>query len=88
MVRVIRLGKLGKLIRVTKIFKVLKIIQLNEQSKEDMKVNQGIERMCLFTLIFFISIHVVACVWIFVAGFQDPNYKDTWIASKDAVDYS
>lgn len=43
--------------------------------------------MAVFTLIFFICIHCVSCIWIFVAGMQDSTYKGTWIADKNAENF-
>ena len=55
-----------------------------------LKVGLGYERLFFFVLIFFILCHIVACLWIIVAAFysEKGDYKDTWIASKDATDYS
>lgn len=39
-------------------------------------------RVIVFTLIFFISVHCVACSWIFIAKFIDPTFRGTWVAGK------
>lgn len=85
MVRVVKMSKLSKLIRVTRMLRVLKIMQKREHAKissylvDYLKVDQGLERLFHFTLVFFISCHIVSCLWIFVAAVQSHDYKGTWI---------
>lgn len=43
-----------------------------------MKVSFGVERLLWFTITFVIMMHLIACLWIMVAQFNEYDY-DNWI---------
>jgi hypothetical protein len=65
--RLARLGKLQKLIKITRLVKVLRIAKINNKfvrgMVEMLKINASFERLMFFALIFFVLVHVVACLW-------------------------
>lgn len=64
--RFARLQKLIKLTRVLKIFKdqnrILKYVT------QYLKIGLGFERLFFFVLVFFLTIHIGACLWLIVAA--------------------
>ena len=71
-----------KLIKLTKLIRIIRIVK--EKSKilryatDILKLGQGFERLFFFVLMSFMVCHIVACLWVFAAGFAD-DYKDTWM---------
>jgi hypothetical protein len=51
-----------------------------------LKIGVGVERLIFFGLLLFVSIHVISCIWVFIADFEGwgPN---TWIAWKGYEDF-
>lgn len=59
--------------------------------QEFLKVGLGFERLFFFVLVFFLGMHIAACMWLIAASFSASediiedkiymNYDDTWISS-------
>jgi len=87
--RIARLPKLYKLIKMTRLVRMLKI--LKERSKvvkylnEILKIGVGFERLLFLVLIFLFMCHIIACLWVIVARFDETN-RDTWIVNKGYQD--
>ena len=46
---------------------------------EFLKIGLGFERLFFSGLIFIILCHIVACLWIIIAGLQNEDYTGTWV---------
>lgn len=77
LVRIIRLQKLMKLFRVFKL--VQKSDAAMKKVSESFKIGIGFQRLVFFTLIFFLTVHIFACLWLIVANMYDEEYKGTWL---------
>ena len=84
MLRIARVGKLYKLVKLTRLIRVLKI--LREKSKfagflgKYLKLSLGFERMSFFIFTIIISTHILTCLWVMIASFQnDETYEGTWL---------
>jgi Trk-type K+ transport system membrane component len=81
MIRLAKIGRISKLIKLTKLLRILKIVK--EKSKllkvvrDVVKLGHGFERLVFFVLIFLLVGHIVSCLWIFIAKYQD--YEGTWM---------
>lgn len=88
--RVTRIGKLYKIIRMTKMVRLLKIAKVRNKLVKDLsemlKIGVGFERLLFLLVIFLLMIHIIACLWIFIAKFDETN-KNNWIYSKDYMDF-
>ena len=69
---------------MVKLFRLFKIIK--DQSKyfkfinEYLKLENGMDRIFFFTVIFWICVHFGTCFWLILAIFKDPkNYEGTWL---------
>lgn len=67
---------MAKLARMLKIVRNRKKIIRNMNNM--MKVSFGVERLLWFTITFVIMMHLIACLWIMVAQFNEYDY-DNWI---------
>lgn len=87
MIRLAKIGRLYKLIKLTKLLRILKIVKekskLLKYVRNIVQLGYGFERLVFFVLIFLLISHIVACMWIFVAKFD--NYEGTWMEG-DTVD--
>eukprot|EP00347_Sterkiella_histriomuscorum_P023005 403336321 len=86
--RIARIGKLYKLVRMTKIARILKIVKerkkLVKYFNEIIKIGLGFERLLFLMIIFLVLCHIVACLWIFVANFDDS--KRNWVFQNNYQD--
>lgn len=84
-----RLGRISKIVRMIKMVRLLKIAKVHSKLMKNfqqvVQIAGGLERLVFLLLIFLILIHVIACLWIFIAKF-DEGSKENWIYSKDFVD--
>ena len=80
--RIIKLPKLYKLIKMTRLVRMLKI--LKERSKlvkylqDLLSIGVGCERLLFFILLFLVICHIVSCLWVVAARFDETD-PDTWI---------
>lgn len=67
--RILRLPKIYKLIKMTRLVRMLKIVKernkLVKYLSEILKIGVGFERLLFFVLLFLITCHIIACLWIF-----------------------
>lgn len=86
MIRLAKVGRLYKLIKLTKLLRVLKIVKekskLLKMVREVVKLGYGFERLFFFIIIFLLIGHIVSCLWIFTAKYQ--NYEGTWMEDSAA----
>jgi hypothetical protein len=84
-----RLGRISKIVRMIKMVRLLKIAKVHSKLMKNfqqvVQIAGGLERLVFLLLIFLILIHVIACLWIFIAKF-DEGSKENWIYSKNFVD--
>lgn len=89
--RFTRIGKFYKIIRMTKMVRLLKIAKVRNKLvkniSEVLKIGVGFERLLFLMVIFMVLIHVISCLWIFIARFDDLS-KNNWIWVKGIVDAS
>lgn len=71
MARIARIGKIQKLFKLTRLLRMLKIVKeknkLLKQLTDFLKIGLGFERLFFFVLIFLLSMHLAACLWLLVA---------------------
>ena len=54
-----------------------------------LKLGVAAQRLIYLLLLFFIFLHVAACMWLFVSFFQmDTGRKNNWIELNNMVDFS
>ncbi len=73
MVRLLKFGKIR-----TKLFK---------NFSEFMEISAGLERLIFLMIFFMVLVHVIACLWIFIARFDETS-KVNWIHSKGIEDFT
>lgn len=79
MVRLARLGRLYKIIRLMKLVRLLKLAKsggtIFGKVRAMLHIGIAFERLMMFTCIFVLINHIVACLWIIIAGMEedDPN---------------
>jgi hypothetical protein len=82
MVRITRIGRMYKLIKLTKLFRTLKMMKEKDKvlgyMQRYMSIGVGIQRLIVFTIVFFIMVHVISCLWIILASFHE-DAKGTWM---------
>jgi hypothetical protein len=65
--RFTRIGKFYKIIRMTKMVRLLKIAKVRnklvQNLSEILKIGVGFERLMFLVVIFFVLLHVIACLW-------------------------
>ena len=80
-----RLAKLGRLYKVLRLIKLVRLLKLGKSQnnlfskvKEFLHISVAFERLTMFTLVFAMICHIVACLWIIISSFEedDPN---TWL---------
>jgi hypothetical protein len=71
LMRIARIGKMYKIVRLFRLVKVLKMIKSNRKLvhhfSEHMKINNGTERLLMFSGLFVIFIHVFSCLFVMLA---------------------
>jgi hypothetical protein len=83
--RISRISKISKIIRMTKMVRLLKIgkvrTKLFKNFSQMTEINAGLERLIFLMIFFVVMVHVIACLWIFIATFDETS-KVNWIYSK------
>jgi Ion transport protein len=69
--RFMRIGKVYKIIRMLKMVRLIKIAKVRNQLiknlQEILKISVGMERLVFLLMLFLLFVHIVACIWIFIA---------------------
>ena len=65
-----------KLIRLVRIAK--EKAKIFKYATDILKLGEGLARLLFFAIVSFMVIHVIACLWVFFAGFSD-EFKGTWM---------
>jgi len=69
--------------------RILKIVQIKNKFvknlTEKLQISVGFERLMFLGIVFFVLSHVVTCLWIFIARFNEGG-KDSWIFTKGYYD--
>ena len=72
--RLLRIGRLYKLAKLLKLFRILKIMKekykLLKQIHEILKIGAGFERLFFFIIVFFLCVHIGACLWLIFASLE------------------
>lgn len=88
-VRFARIGKLYKVIRMLRLIRLFKIIKernsLGKYMTEVLRIGLGFERFIFMLIIYLILQHIIACIWIFTAKF-DESSKKNWIYKMNLED--
>lgn len=81
--RVARVGRLYKLIKLTRLLRLLKVMRdrnrLLKYLSDFFRFGLGFERLFFFILLFLMLVHILACLFIFVAQGDDNSVKDSWV---------
>ena len=89
MIKISKLTRLYRLIRLARMIRLLKMFHIQNQYlkkiSEALRLNAGTERLMMMGMILILLQHVVACVWVYVAKFNDGS-KENWIYSKGLTD--
>jgi len=82
LVRMARIGKMYKIVRLFRLVKVLKMIKSNRKLvhhfSEHMKINNGTERLLMFSGLFVIFIHVFSCLFVMLAQMEADLSPERW----------
>lgn len=72
--RFAKFSKLYKIVRLTRLAKVFKLLKKNKalisRFSEKLKLNSGLERLCIFSFAFGIFIHVMGCMYVMLADIE------------------
>ena len=83
MVKFARIGRLYKLIKLTRLVKMLKLVKdrskIIKQINDIFKIGVGFERLFFAIFLFLILSHIVSCLWVITANFEE-NLNETWLA--------
>lgn len=87
--QVIRIARLGRLYKIIKLMKLVRLVRIaKEKTKifkyatDILKLGEGLARLLFFSIVSFMVIHVIACLWIFFAGFSE-EFIGTWMESDE-----
>ena len=82
MIKITKLTRLYRLIRLARMVRLLKMLHIQnkylKKISEAFRISASIERLLMMGMILLLLQHVVACVWVYVAKFNDSS-KDNWI---------
>lgn len=85
LIRMARIGKMYKILRLFRLVKILKMVKSNRKLvhhfSEHMKINNGTERLIMFSGLFIIFIHVFACLWVMIYDMEKDFGTEFWIDS-------
>lgn len=80
-----RLAKLGRLYKVLRLIKLVRLLKLGKSQnnffsklKVLLSISVAFERLAMFMAIFLMICHIVSCLWIIVAHFEEGN-PNTWL---------
>lgn len=80
-----------KLIKLTRLLRILKIVKdkskILKSLQNILKIGVGFERMLFFILMSFMIIHIISCLWVFMAKISIDDTEEeeskTWVISND-----
>jgi hypothetical protein len=81
LVRLARIARLYRLLRIIRLFKIMKIIRYSislQKLMDKIKMNVAAGRMILILILGFFFVHLVSCLWYFIAKIDEFN-EDTWV---------
>ena len=83
-----RLAKLGRLYKVLRLIKLVRLLKLGKSSnnvfskiKTALNISIAFERITMFTSVFCMICHIVACLWIIIAGFEEGD-DNSWLTEE------
>lgn len=89
--RFARVGQLYKIIRFTRMIRMLKVFKdrtkMAKNMTEILKMGIGFERFLYMMFIYLLAQHIIACLWIYVARFNEESRKN-WIYEYGMTDCS
>ena len=82
MSRVARVGQLYKIIRITRMIRMLKVFKdrskMARNMTEILRMGIGFERFLYMMFVYLLAQHIIACIWIYVALYNEDSKKN-WI---------
>lgn len=82
---------MGKLYKLVKLMRLVRILKILKQQKKLVKSAQtyvsfggGMERLCTFILSLIMSVHIVACMWVFTATWGD-TLDGSWMEGSEEM---
>lgn len=94
-VRIARIGRMYKLIKLTRLIRIFKIFKskgsLFKKAKGRLNLGDGFERLVFFILMSGMICHIVACMWCFVATFEEDKDHEghmDWLLAKEITNNS
>lgn len=81
LVRLARIARLYRLLRIVRLFKIMKIIRYSislQKLMDKIKMNVAAGRMILILILGCFFVHLVSCLWYFIAKIDEFN-EDTWV---------
>lgn len=82
MIKISKLTRLYRLIRLARMLRLLKMLHIENRYlkmiTDTLKIRFRGERLLMMTMILIMFMHVVACLWVYAAKFDDTS-KDNWI---------
>ena len=90
----LRFSRVSKLYKLIKIFRLIRIVKLVKGKNRIMKymtslfrMHIAIERVLWFLITFLLLVHLLACLWIFIARIDSINSDQNWIFNNKFQDY-
>ena len=88
LVQITRVTKLYKLIRMVRLLKMARLFKdrrkITENLDKVLRISAGLERLAFFSIVYLVFVHIITCLWIFVAGFSDEN---NWVLTEFGPDW-
>ncbi|TNV87319.1 hypothetical protein FGO68_gene17715 [Halteria grandinella] len=80
--RIARVGQLYKIIRFTRMIRMLKVFKdrtkMARNMTEILRMGIGFERFLYMMFVYLLAQHIIACIWIYVALYNEDSKKN-WI---------
>jgi hypothetical protein len=81
-IRITRIGRMYKLLKLTRLFRAFKIVREKNKilsyMQKYLNISMGLQRLIVFVIIFFIIVHIIACLWIMTAS-TSVDGEGTWM---------
>lgn len=88
LLRLARIPRLYRILRILRLFKMLRLIKYNKalrKMSDAIKINPSIMRLITVCVSVFFLVHVISCLWFFVAKLDNFN-PETWVVRKGYLD--
>jgi hypothetical protein len=91
LIKIARIGRLYKLLKLSRMMRVFKLFNqknmLFKFASQFLNISKGFQRILLFLCGFILVCHVVGCIWVILAQFEDEEYEYSWLKEYNDLGY-